>query len=91
MFGASFFGVSSPVFEAPAVGRSLAQLRVAIPPGTRTSLFANPEYAKVSFAKMTLDSIKAADPLHPSVKPTPYVDVLFPAIPEYLDWGTKAG
>ena len=40
---------------------------------------------------MTLDSIKAADPLHPSVKPTPYVDVLFPAIPEYPDWGTKAG
>ena len=64
---------------------------VAVPPGTRISLYANPEYAKVSFAKMTLDSMNAADPLHPSVKSTPYVGVVFPAIPEYPDWGTKAG
>ncbi len=33
-----------------------------VPPGTRTSLYANPEYAKVPFAKMTLDSINSADP-----------------------------
>ncbi|MGL4236616.1 ABC transporter substrate-binding protein, partial [Tabrizicola sp.] len=40
-----------------------------VPPGTRTSLYANPEYAAVPFAKMTLDSINAADPTAPTVKP----------------------
>jgi sorbitol/mannitol transport system substrate-binding protein len=29
-----------------------------VPPGTRTSLYANPEYQTVPFAKMTLDSIR---------------------------------
>src|SRR5260370_40372505 len=48
-----------------------------VPPGTRTSLYANPEYAKVPFAKMTLDSINSADPTHPTVKPVPYVGVQF--------------
>jgi len=38
-----------------------------VPPGARTSLYANPEYAKVPFAKMTLDSINAADPNNPTV------------------------
>ena len=33
-----------------------------VPPGTRTSLYANPEYQKVPFAKMTLESINSADP-----------------------------
>jgi hypothetical protein len=34
-----------------------------VPPGTRTSLYANPEYSQAApFAKMTLDSINAADP-----------------------------
>ena len=32
-----------------------------VPPGTRTSLYENPEYAKVPFANMTLQSINAAD------------------------------
>ncbi len=42
-----------------------------VPPGTRTSLYANPEYQKVAFAKMTLDSMNAADPTKPTVKPVP--------------------
>ena len=54
-----------------------------VPPGTRTSLYANPEYAKVPFAKMTLDSINSADPTNPTVKPVPYVGVQFVAIPEF--------
>ena len=33
-----------------------------VPPGTRTSLYANPEYLKVPFAQMTLNSMNAADP-----------------------------
>ncbi|TIT73202.1 MAG: sugar ABC transporter substrate-binding protein, partial [Mesorhizobium sp.] len=41
-----------------------------VPPGTRTSLYNNAEYQKAApFAKMTLDSINAADPTHPTVKP----------------------
>lgn len=62
-----------------------------VPPGTRTSLYANPEYQKVPFAKMTLDSMNAADPIHPAVKPVPYQGVQFATIPEYQDIGTKVG
>jgi sorbitol/mannitol transport system substrate-binding protein len=54
-----------------------------VPPGTRTSLYMNPEYEKVPFAKMTLDSINSADPVHPTVKPVPYVGVQFAAIAEF--------
>ena len=62
-----------------------------VPPGTRTSLYANPEYAKVPFAAMTLASMQAADPLHPTVKPVPYVGVQFASIPEFAGIGTKVG
>ena len=62
-----------------------------VPPGTRASLYANPEYAKLPFAKMTLDSINAADPTKPTVKPVPYVGVQFVAIPEFQGIGTAVG
>ena len=62
-----------------------------VPPGTRTSLYANPEYAKVPFAKMTLDSINSADPTKPTVKPVPYVGVQFVAIPEFAGIATTVG
>ncbi len=62
-----------------------------VPPGTRTSLYENPEYAKIPFAKMTLDSINSADPNAPSVKPVPYVGVQFVAIPEFQGIGTSVG
>lgn len=62
-----------------------------VPPGTRKSLYANPEYQKVPFAKMTLDSIDSADPTHPTVKPVPYVGVQFVAIPEFQGIGTTVG
>ena len=62
-----------------------------MPPGTRTSLYENPEYQKVPFAKMTLDSINAADPTAPTVKPVPYVGVQFVAIPEFQGLGTSVG
>ncbi len=62
-----------------------------VPPGTRTSLYANPEYAKVPFAKMTLDSINSADPTKPTVKPVPYVGVQFVAIPEFAGIATTTG
>jgi sorbitol/mannitol transport system substrate-binding protein len=62
-----------------------------VPPGTRTSLYENPEYAQIPFAKMTIDSINSADPNNPTVKPVPYVGVQFVAIPEFQGLGTTVG
>ncbi|NKI57757.1 sugar ABC transporter substrate-binding protein [Labrenzia sp. PO1] len=62
-----------------------------VPPGTRTSLYENPEYQKVPFAKMTLDSINSADPQNPTVDPVPYVGVQFVAIPEFQGMATVVG
>jgi sorbitol/mannitol transport system substrate-binding protein len=62
-----------------------------VPPGTRTSLYANPEYQTVPFAKMTLDSINSADPTSPTVDPVPYVGVQFVAIPEFQGIATAVG
>jgi sorbitol/mannitol transport system substrate-binding protein len=63
-----------------------------VPPGTRTSLYNNAEYQKAApFAKMTLDSINAADPTKPTVKPVPYTGVQFVAIPEFQGLGTTVG
>lgn len=62
-----------------------------VPPGTRTSLYENPEYQKVPFAKMTLDSINSADPTSPTVDPVPYVGVQFVAIPEFQGIATAVG
>ncbi|GHC27803.1 sorbitol-binding protein/mannitol-binding protein [Gemmobacter caeni] len=62
-----------------------------VPPGTRTSLYENAEYQKVPFAKMTLESINAADPTHPTVDEVPYVGVQFVAIPEFQGLGTAVG
>jgi sorbitol/mannitol transport system substrate-binding protein len=62
-----------------------------VPPGTRASLYANPEYAKVPFAKMTLESINSADPTKPTVDPVPYVGIQFVAIPEFQGIATTVG
>ncbi|MDI9349405.1 MAG: sugar ABC transporter substrate-binding protein [Candidatus Symbiobacter sp.] len=85
-------------FIAWATGKSYAKLVAEkegwanVPPGTRTSLYKNPEYLKAAaFAKMTLDSINSADPTRPTVKPVPYVGVQFVAIPEFQGIGTSVG
>ncbi|MHA3976744.1 ABC transporter substrate-binding protein [Halovulum sp. GXIMD14794] len=62
-----------------------------VPPGSRTSLYENPEYQKVPFADMTLRSINAADPSNPTVDPVPYVGIQYVAIPEWAGIGTTAG
>ena len=63
-----------------------------VPPGTRTSLYENAAYQEAApFAEMTLESIKAADPKHPTVDPVPYVGVQFVAIPEFQGIGTAVG
>ena len=63
-----------------------------VPPGTRQSLYANADYQKAApFAKMTIESINAADPTKPTVKPVPYTGVQFVAIPEFQGLGTTVG
>jgi sorbitol/mannitol transport system substrate-binding protein len=63
-----------------------------VPPGTRTSLYNNPDYQKAApFAAMTLASINAADPTKPTVKPVPYTGVQFVAIPEFQGLGDTVG
>src|ERR1700747_1724128 len=65
---------------------------VNVPPGTRTSLYENPDYLKVApFAKSTLASIDAADPNKPTVQAVPYVGVQYAAIPEFQGIGTAVG
>ncbi|MGH6680006.1 MAG: sugar ABC transporter substrate-binding protein, partial [Bradyrhizobium sp.] len=54
--------------------------------------YQNPDYLKVApFAKLTLASINAADPNHPTVKPVPYVGVQYAAIPPFQGIGTTVG
>ena len=60
-----------------------------VPPGARTSLYENPEYQKVPFAQMTLDSILSADPTDSTVEPSPYVGIQFAAIPEFAGIATE--
>ncbi|HEV7346119.1 MAG TPA: sugar ABC transporter substrate-binding protein [Devosia sp.] len=63
-----------------------------VPPGTRTSLYENPDYQEAApFAEMTLDSINAANPSEPTVDPVPYTGVQFVAIPEFAGIATNVG
>lgn len=63
-----------------------------VPPGTRTSLYENPEYlAAAPFAAMTLSSINSADPNQPTIDPVPYTGVQFVAIPEFAGIATQTG
>ncbi len=62
-----------------------------VPPGARTSLYENPEYQKVPFAQVTLESILSADPNQPTVKPVPYIGVQFAAIPEFAGIAGQVG
>ncbi|MBC8130997.1 MAG: sugar ABC transporter substrate-binding protein, partial [Rhizobiaceae bacterium] len=58
-----------------------------VPPGTRTSLYANAEYVKAApFAEQTLAAINNADPSITDDKP--YVGLQFAAIPEFQGLGT---
>ena len=62
-----------------------------VPPGARISLYENPNYKDIPFAKMTLESILSADPNNPTVDPVPYVGVQFAAIPEFAGIATEVG
>jgi len=85
-------------FIAWATSRDYTRLVAAkegwanVPPGTRTSLYHNPAYLKAApFARLTLSAIDSADPIHPTVKPVPYVGVQYAAIPEFQGLGTTVG
>ena len=65
----------------------------AVPPGSRTSLYSNPNYLKAAapFANITLQSIDGTDPDHPTVNPVPYVGVQYVDIPQFETLGLSVG
>ncbi len=64
----------------------------AAPPGTRTSLYENPEYQAVAaFAEPTLAAINAANTQEPTVEPVPYTGGQIVVIPEWQAIGTQVG
>jgi sorbitol/mannitol transport system substrate-binding protein len=65
---------------------------VAVPPGTRTSLYENENYLNAApFAAMTVESMGTADPTNPTVDPVPYTGIQFVAIPEFAGIATQVG
>ncbi|TPE45676.1 ABC transporter substrate-binding protein [Amaricoccus solimangrovi] len=63
-----------------------------VPPGTRTSLYENPEYLKAApFAAPTKAAMDAADTTKPTVDEVPYTGGQFVAIPEFQSIGTTVG
>jgi len=86
-------------FIAWATGKDYIELVAAkdgwanVPPGTRKSLYANPEYAKAApFAGLTLAAIDSADPgPEGNSLPKPYIGVQYAAIPEFQGIATAVG
>jgi sorbitol/mannitol transport system substrate-binding protein len=65
---------------------------VAVPPGTRTSTYNNPNYQKAApFASIVLRSIQSADITRPAANPTPYKGIQYVDIPEFQAIGTSVG
>jgi ABC-type glycerol-3-phosphate transport system substrate-binding protein len=63
-----------------------------LPPGTRISTYANPEYLKAApFAEAVKTAILTADITKPSMNPVPYVGIQYVAIPEFQAMGTQVG
>jgi sorbitol/mannitol transport system substrate-binding protein len=61
-----------------------------VPPGTRTSIYQNPNYQKAApFAQITLDSINTATPDHPTLNPVPYHGVQYVGIPQFESVGQQ--
>ncbi len=65
----------------------------AVPPGTRTSLYNNPDYQKAAsaFADITLQSINGTDPEHATVNKVPYVGIQYVDIPQFETLGLQVG
>jgi sorbitol/mannitol transport system substrate-binding protein len=65
----------------------------AVPPGARTSLYANPGYQQAAkpFADITLASLDGVDPDHPTVNPVPYVGIQYVDVPQFESLGLQVG
>ena len=62
-----------------------------VPPGTRASTYSDAYMSAAPFAKVTLESLKAADPSKPTLKPVPYIGIQLVTIPEFQAIGTSVG
>ncbi|WP_423911406.1 ABC transporter substrate-binding protein [Caballeronia sp.] len=64
----------------------------SVPPGTRKSTYANPEYqAAAPFGPFVLKAIETANPNDSSAQKIPYTGVQFVGIPEFQSFGTVVG
>ena len=64
----------------------------AAPPGTRKSLYDNPQYQQAAFfADRVLKAIESADPITGTLLPKPYIGVQFVAIDPFQGIGTSVG
>lgn len=65
---------------------------VAVPPGTRTSTYENPDYQEAApFAATVLNAIESADPSDATAVPVPYEGIQYISIPEFQAIGTAVG
>lgn len=62
-----------------------------VPPGTRASTYSDAYMSAAPFAKVTLESLKVADPSKPTLKPVPYIGIQLVTIPEFQAVGTQVG
>src|SRR2546429_1150908 len=69
------------------VGQKLGWAHV--PPGTRTSTYALPEYQQAAggFATVTMESIAHADVTHATVDPVPYIGIQYVDVDEFQSLG----
>ncbi|WP_019585285.1 ABC transporter substrate-binding protein [Deinococcus apachensis] len=65
----------------------------AVPPGTRTSTYTNPNYKKAAgaFSNIVLSSINRADVTKPTKDPVPYTGIQYVSIPQFQALGTQVG
>ena len=64
----------------------------AIPPGTRESTYKLPQYLDAApFAQLTYRSIRAADPLHPTLEAVPYSGIQLVVMPSFPTIGNQVG
>ena len=88
---------AAKTFSAWATSKAYAELVAEkdgvanVPPGTRASTYSDAYMQAAPFAKVTLDSLKKADPADPSAKPVPYVGIQLVTIPEFQAIGTSVG
>ncbi|MFJ2318672.1 ABC transporter substrate-binding protein [Pseudomonas sp. NPDC087817] len=88
---------AAKTFSAWATSREYGELVAKtdgianVPPGTRASTYSDAYMSAAPFAKVTLESLKAADPSKPTLKPVPYIGIQLVTIPEFQGVGTQVG